>query len=105
MYNLFFSPIYITTIKKKKKKTTTFIFKFNVKLPSNQISIKRTIEVLSQNRLCDLSLTMIEKHYQFKYQITLSNVWLPIKYDFFLKKIYQWYSSNFSTTKTGFLIS
>ena len=50
-----------------------------------QISIKRTIEVLSQNRLCDLSLTMIEKHHQFKYQINLSNVWLPIKYDFFYK--------------------
>ena len=26
---------------------------------------------------------MIEKQYQFNYQITLSNVWLPRKYDFF----------------------
>lgn len=66
-----------------------------------QISIKKAPLSCFHRTVCAIShLQWLKKHYQFNYQITLSNVWLPRKYDIFLFS--QWYSSRFSAIKQVF---
>lgn len=66
-----------------------------------QISIKKsTVELLSQNRLCDLSLTMIEKALSIQLPNNLKQRLVAEKIWYFLFS--QWYSSRFSAIKQVF---